>query len=151
LPAPINSDAAEFFLSQSADGTIVFASDRPGGIGHFDLYYAEKTPNGAYRVTNFGPTLNTPGPEFDPCIAPDGRFIVFATARDGRRNLDLYISFRDEHGAWTAPTALRGGVNTDANEYAPTLSPDGRFLFFVRHDGKSSDVYWLATTQLKRS
>jgi len=149
LPSPINSDFAEFFYSESDDGTMAFASDRPGGVGHFDLYYVEKGADGAPRAVNFGPTLNTPGPEFDPCLAHDGRFLVFASAREGHNNLDLYVSFRDEHKAWTKPVPLSGGVNTDANEYGPTLSPDGRFLFFVRHDGKSSDIYWMATTQLR--
>jgi Tol biopolymer transport system component len=146
LPAPINSAAAEFFFNQSSDGTIVFASDRPGGLGAFDLYYVEKTATGVAQAVNFGPVLNTPGPEFDPCLSPDGRFIVFAGAREGRPNLDLYVSFRDEGKKWTTPVPLPGSVNTDANEYAPTLTRDGRYLFFVRHDGKQSDLYWLATS-----
>lgn len=148
LPAPINSDAAEFYFGQSSDGTIVFASNRPGGQGDFDLYYVEKTAEGADRAVNFGPVLNTPGPEYDPCISPDGRFIVFAAARHGNPNLDLYVSFRDNPKRWTTPVPLKGNVNTAANEYAPTLSADGRYLFFVRHDGKQSDLYWMATTQL---
>jgi hypothetical protein len=34
-------------------------------------------------------------------------------------------------------------INTKANEYSPFLSPDGHSLFFVRHDGKSRDIYWV--------
>lgn len=147
LPAPINSDAMEFFFSQSADGTTVFASDRAGGQGHFDLYYLQKSADGTTRAVNFGPTLNTPGPEFDPCLSPDGKFIVFAAARSGP-HLDLYLSFRGPDQKWTTPVPVPGNVNTPANEYAPTFSPDGHYLFFVRHDGKQSDLYWLATSAL---
>jgi hypothetical protein len=107
LPAPINSDAAEFYFGQSSDGTVVFASNRPGGRGDFDLYYAQKSADGTFRAVDFGGPINTPGPEYDPCIS-------------------------------------------SANEYAPALSPDGRYLFFVRHDGKQSDIFWMATAQLTR-
>ncbi len=147
LPPPINSDAAEFFFGQSSDGTIVFASNRPDGLGDFDLYYVENNGNGADRAVNFGPAVNSPGPEYDPCIAKDGKYLVFASVRDGHNNLDLYVSFR-EGNRWTAPVPLKGNVNTGANEYGPTLSPDGRWLFFVRHDGKQSDLFWMSTAAL---
>jgi hypothetical protein len=150
LPAPINSDAAEFYFGQSSDGTVVFASNRPGGRGDFDLYYAQKSADGTFRVVNFGGPINTPGPEYDPCISSDGRMLVFAAARSGLPNLDLYVSFRGDDRSWTTPVPLQGNVNTPANEYAPALSPDGRYLFFVRHDGKQSDIFWMATAQLTR-
>jgi hypothetical protein len=148
LPAPINSDAIEFFLSQSGDGTMVFASNRQGGQGHFDLYHMEKAADCTVCAVNFGASINTPGPEFDPCISPDGRILIFASARNGANNLDLYITFQDDNKTWIPPVALKGNANTGANEYAPVFSPDGRYLFFVRHDGKQSDVYWMAASSL---
>lgn len=147
LPAPINSDAIEFCLSEAADGTLVFASNRPGGQGIFDLYRVE--PHGD-RAINLGSPINTAGPEFDPCLAADGSFLIFAgAARDGGQNLDLLISYRTGAHQWTAPAPLPGKVNTAANEYAPVLSPDGRYLFFVRHDGKQSDVFWISTASFR--
>lgn len=155
LPDPINSNFAEFFFSQSAEGTIVFASNRPGGKGDFDLYYVDSTGEGALTAKNLGPEINTPGPEYDPCISTNGRYLVFASARHGRPHLDLYVSYRKlaangKGATWSEPEPLDGSVNTPANEYAPTLSPDGRYLFFVRHDGKQSDVYWMSTAQFLR-
>lgn len=148
LAAPLNSDAGEFYFNQSSEGTIVFASNRAGGEGDFDLYYLERNADSVERAVNFGAVLNTPGPEYDPCISRDGRAIVFASARHGGPHLDLYVSFRDDLKGWSAPVPLQGGINTAANEYAPTLSPDGCYLFFVRHDGKQSDLFWLAATEL---
>lgn len=150
LPSPINSENAEFFFSQSHDGLMVFASNRAGGAGDFDLYYIEKSAEGSLRAVNFGEPLNTPGPEYDPCISADGRFIIFASARHGGPHLDLYVSYRQKErngvrAAWSAPVPLGGGVNTPANEYGASLSPDGKYLFFVRHDGKQSDIYWMST------
>jgi len=148
LPTPINSPSVEFFYNQTSDGTVVFASNRPGGQGHFDLYYVVKDASGAARAVNFGPTINSPGPEFDPCISPDGRFLIFASVRDGANNLNLYISHHKGDNTWSKPVELGGKVNTAANEYGPSLSPDGQYLFFVRHDGKQSDVYWIRTASI---
>lgn len=152
LPAPINSGRAEFFFSQSREGLTVFASDRPGGEGHFDLYYLDKKSDGTVRALNFGKAINTPGPEFDPCISLDGRYIIFASARHGGPHLDLYVIYRQNNTSdgklvWSDPAPLKGGVNTAANEYGASFSPDGKYLFFVRHDGKQGDIYWLSTAQ----
>jgi len=148
LPAPINSPSTEFFFDQTADGTIVFSSDRPGGLGHFDLYYIEKDESGVAHARNFGSPINSAGPEFDPCVSPDGRFIIFASVRDGANNLDLFISHRTDPKTWSTPVRVGGSINTPANEYGGAFSPDGRYFFFVRHDGKQSDIYWMAATGL---
>lgn len=151
LPPPINSDYRELFFSQAADGTVYFVSNRPGGLGGFDLYRTRQEPGQPLRAENLGSPLNSPDDEWDPCIAPDGSFLAFASTRPGGRGgSDLYVSFNDGQGGWTVPVNLGEGFNTPADEYAPSLSPDGRFLFFTRHDGKRGDVHWVATKVLER-
>lgn len=147
LPVPINSPSTEFFFAQAADGTVVFSSDRPGGLGHFDLYYVEKDENGVAHARNFGAPINSAGPEFDPCISPDSQTIIFASVRDGANNLDLFITHRGVEKTWSTPVRLRSSINTPANEYGGAFSPDGRYFFFVRHDGKQSDIYWMTAAQ----
>ena len=41
-------------------------------------------------------------------------------------------------------------INTNANEYSPFLSPDNKYLFFVRHDGKKGDIYWISTSIISK-
>jgi len=41
-------------------------------------------------------------------------------------------------------------INTGANEYSPFFSPDGKYLFFVRHDGKMKGRYLLGKFQYLR-
>jgi Tol biopolymer transport system component len=70
---------------------------------------------------------------FDVGVAPDQSFIVFTCSKraDSLGRNDLYISYRDGAG-WTESHNLGPRVNTPADEYSPTISRDGRTLYFSR-------------------
>jgi Tol biopolymer transport system component len=146
LSSPINSSSYnEYFYSETTDGTAYFVSTRPGN-GATDIW---RTRQGLpLQVENLGAPVNTGNYEYDPCIAPDGSYLIFSANRYGQNNMDLYASRNKGSGGWTTPVSmdtLGTGYNTSADEYAPSLSPDGRYLFFVRNNsGQTSDVYWVA-------
>jgi Tol biopolymer transport system component len=144
LDTPINSGYTEFFFDQSKSGTIYFASNRPGGKGAFDIYFI-KPENGKYlKLNNIGSVINKVY-SADPCIAPDESYLIFSGAMDTiADNADLFISFNN-NGVWTEPRNMGNLINTKANEYGPFFSPDNKYLFFVRHDGKRGDIYWVST------
>jgi Tol biopolymer transport system component len=60
----------------------------------------------------------------DPYIAPDESYIIFVSGND------LYISYR--HGdSWGAGEKLEPQVNDGSSNYDPTVSPDGKMLYFT--------------------
>ncbi len=61
MPAPVSSEHSDFAPIIMADGdTIIFASNRPGGIGGYDLYKTEKMSGGAWsEPVNLGNEINT--------------------------------------------------------------------------------------------
>lgn len=142
LKKPINSDFVDLFFDSSNEGTIYFTSNRPGSTGMWDIYYV-KSNNGKYdKLENIGSPIN----KFfaaDPCIAPDESYLIFGAGReDGYGQSDIYVSFR-KNGAWTEPKNLGNEINTPANEFGPFFSPDGKYLFFCRHNGIKGDIYWV--------
>jgi Tol biopolymer transport system component len=146
LDTPINSNYTEYFFCQSKKGTIYFASNRPGGNGVLDIYFINQETG---KLNNIGTTINK-GYTGDPCIAPDESYIIFTSARKlDADNVDLYISF-NENGTWSEPVNMGNLINTNANEYSPFLSPDGKYLFFVRHDGKKGDIYWVNSSIINK-
>lgn len=78
------------------DGNLlVFASDRPGGYGGFDLYYARWTGAGWTEPVNFGDRINSEHNEYRPIVRLYSEFsndmLLFSSDRPGGSGgYDLY-------------------------------------------------------------
>lgn len=145
LPPPIWTETVESYPAVAADGSLLFASNRAGGLGGFDLWLAAPAPAGGFAApVNVGPPVNSADAEGDACIAPDGRCIVFCSHRAGDLgNGDLYVAFRDSaREAWSEPQPLGLGINSADTDYCPMFTPDGRFLFFSRRISEPKDGGW---------
>lgn len=145
-PSPINSGAKEYRGSTMADGTLFFGSSRSGMM---QVYRTNGDTSRVPVVELVGPPISTKSFEGDPCIAPDGHFLIFYSARDGKSS-DLYLSFRDAKGGWGMPVNLGDKFNSLADEYGAHLSCDGKYLFFTRHSLKGNSIYWVATSAIEK-
>ena len=50
----------------------------------------------------------------------------------GAKNADIFMSQKDDKGRWGKPEAVTGGLNTDADEGASCVSPDGRTMYLTQ-------------------
>lgn len=78
----------------SPDGkTLYFASNRKdGSLGGIDIYSSRLNDNGTWsRPRNLGKTINTPGDELFPQIAPDGRLFFASNGHAGLGGLDIFV------------------------------------------------------------
>ena len=74
--------------------------------------------------------INSEYDEGRPFIAPDESYLIFQSDRPGGfGSNDLWISYC-ESGIWEEPINLGNQINTEASEFAPYISPDGKYLFF---------------------
>jgi Tol biopolymer transport system component len=127
----VSSDRMDLFPSVTADGTLYFVSDRDGGLGGGDIYRS-RFVNGRYTAPeNIGPVVNSVHAESNVFVAPDESYVVFSGGGrpDGKGATDLYIAERSAGDVWSAPRPLRY-VNTEWDDYAPTVSHDGAVLYF---------------------
>ena len=93
-------------VSVSADNkTIIFVSDRPGGLGGTDLYISRLLDNGTYsKPKNLGAKINTSYNEFSPFIHSDGKTISFSS--EGHKGMGGYDIFSiDSYGNITKVTS----------------------------------------------
>lgn len=143
LPEPINSDKFdEYFFSISDKGNAFFSSNRTSGEGSFDIYTTKVLANNKFsEPKNVGRPLSTEKYEFDPYISPDESFIIFSINENG--NSSLYYSYRNQKNIWTEPQNLGNKINITRQDFAPSLSLDGKYIFYS-NNGKlkwvSSDI-----------
>ena len=138
LEAPVQTDADEYFVSFTNDGTLVFSSNR--SEGDFDIYTASPDGAGFASPVRLEGAANTRAYEGDPFIAADGSYVLFSsTRRSGAGSSDIYVSFRGDDGQWSKAIALGNGVNTSGQEFCPFVTRDGRFLFYT----SNQDLYWV--------
>ena len=136
-------------LTASAKGTLVL--DEVGSDGDGILRYSRLVDGKREEPTPFGKEINTGTWNAHPFIAPDESYIMWDGEREsGYGSSDLYISFRRKDGSWGEAINLGDKVNTDAEEGGPSITPDGKYLFFNRmvplatgDTGSQSDLYWI--------
>jgi uncharacterized protein (TIGR02145 family) len=153
LPLPINSTSADYSFTETADSVDYIASNRPGGLDSYgDIWRISRSSDQSLKAENLGSTVNSTSYDCDPCVARDGSYLIFSSVRPGGYgNQDLYICFNKGNREWTAPVNMeRSGAKiniSQRSQVSPSLSPDGKFLFFFRHNDLAtiSDIYWVST------
>ena len=143
-------------VSMSVEGDmLVFAmADHPRGYGNFDLFFVEYVDGRWSQPQNFGPLVNTPGWESQPCISADGRTVYFSTDRKGGEGgNDIWKTKREKDGSWAEPTNLGIQVNGPKHEESPFIHRDQRTLYF-RSDGHpglgSFDIFMSRLIRFKK-
>ena len=81
--------------AQKSSEIMVFASNREGGFGGYDLYYSKYEDDKWSTPVNFGEGINTPYDEYRPVLRKnrgfDNDFLMFSSNRPGGKGgFDLY-------------------------------------------------------------
>ncbi|MHC4970012.1 MAG: hypothetical protein ACYTF4_15560, partial [Planctomycetota bacterium] len=130
--------------------SLYFTSNRPGGLGDYDLWVTRRDGDAWTVPVNLGPRVNTRYDETGPSPTPDGLLLYFASnrprpgvleggegevggwggaARDDPRaaGFDLYAAGIDNPALVPVPLAA---LNTPHDESACAVSPAGDFVYF---------------------
>ena len=138
LGATVNSSKSDADPCISVDGLeLYFRSNRSGGYGYTDLWVSKRptTEEPWGNPVNLGLTINSPDFERGPSISADGLALFFTSDRfTGSRgwDADIWLTRREtKDSAWGEPINLGPGINTTYEEDAPSISADGRTLYFA--------------------
>ena len=140
------SDYSEYVPMMNMEGDRMIFTRRVGG--QEDFYIAEVKNGEFIRVAEIE-GLNTPQNEGIHTISADGRTMIF-TACDRRKtgigSCDLYYAHLDSD-YWTIPSNMGKVVNSISWDSQPSLSADGKTLFFSsgRQDGFGGNDIWMTT------
>jgi outer membrane protein OmpA-like peptidoglycan-associated protein len=150
LSDTVNAFVMQYFPVLTADQQELIFTRRMGGGPNDDedLVISRKNARGRWQEPqSLSKNINTRLNEGTCTISADGRKLIFTSCvgRQGHGSCDLYQSFRvgDE---WTEPKNLGPNVNSSEWESQPSLSADGRTLYFVsdRRGGAGRRDIWMS-------
>lgn len=117
-------------------------------LAHNGLLSAQNAPawkkdGSRYKVRRMD-VFNSRRDDYSPVLAGDQyEYIYFTSTRNdaqgnelsgitGAKPADIFVSEKDDKGKWSKPEVVTGGVNTDYDEGACTLSPDQRTMYLTQ-------------------
>ncbi len=145
----INKHYMQAFPVVTADGKYLIYSMRAGPRPQDseEIVICENIDGRWSEPKSISANINTPYNEGACSISGDGRTLVFASCRrpDGTsESCDLYVSYK-EGDQWTKPVNMGTNVNTVSWESEPSISSDGRYVYFTsdRQGGLGKDdIYY---------
>jgi outer membrane protein OmpA-like peptidoglycan-associated protein len=158
----INTKYWEGDVMITSDGqTMIFSSDRPGGIGDFhkkdeefhgyiggniDIYISHKINNSWGVPINIGATINTPYCERCAFLHPDMKTMYFSSdGHPGLGKMDVFKTTRLYDTSWTQwsePVNLGKEINTSQDDWGYRISTDGNFGYFSAFAGDNYDILY---------
>lgn len=152
----INTADPEYFPTITVDGkTILFTrriKDSNAPMGMQEDFYVSQSKDGKTWETAvpMPKNINTTNNEGAPTISADGRSLIFVACsdetgknygpgREGWGSCDLFYT-KKMGTRWADPVNLPGKVNTFSWESQPSLSADGKTLYFVRRVSKPGEA-----------
>jgi len=136
----INTAGDEMFPYVRSDSVLYFASDGHPGFGGLDIFRAELTPSGGWRVVNMGAPINSMADDFGITFG-EGESGFFSTNRGDARGYDHIYSFRLPDlnitiSGWVldkdeepVPNAVIRIVGNDGSNQKERARDDGSFSF----------------------
>jgi Tol biopolymer transport system component len=143
IGSEVNTNELESQPSLTAEGVLYFTGTLEG-VGFDRGIYRSPQINGEYGPRELlGGGINSEYIDYCPWIAADESFLLFASSRpEADERFHLHVSFRQRDGSWSEPVNIHSALGFDGEARFPSVSPDGRFLFFY----SGGEAYWVDIT-----
>lgn len=118
---------------------LIFASDRPGGVGKFDLWFCTLRADGTLgQPVNLGASINTEGDERAPYYNVNTKKLLFSSdGRIGLGGLDFYQSEGD-FASWTEPVNMGYPFNSTKDDVYFTATDEKGTRGYISSDRESA-------------
>ncbi len=133
------------FALSADEQILLLATENEDSYGMLDLYVCFRIDDKTFSYPkNLGSVINTPGREFSPFLAPDGKTLYFASdGHPGYGSADLFVTKRldDTWQHWTKPLNLGPVVNSPDWDANLTIDAKGEYAYFTSGSAGSKDIY----------
>jgi len=146
LDSPVN-DEKVFFPNHAKHSGLYYIN-----LSEFKTYYAP------YRNGKFvEPQVVEIDIGHHAFISPNDDYLLVtdrSNEEENRKDNDIYVYFKKQDGTWSSPINLGATVNTNFSEKTPSISPDGKYLFFGRDERDIepglANIYWVSTAVIEK-
>lgn len=148
LPDSVNRFLNQYFPTVTVDNSQLIFTKRAGTsyIDDEDLVISYFKEGHWTTATSISDKINTSNNEGASTISADGRTLIFTSCEEENSmgSCDLFISFKNGE-SWTKPRNLGQTVNSIYWDSQPSLSADGRILYFSsnRPGGQGGRDLWM--------
>lgn len=149
LPAPLNTFQLQYFPVLTADSKKILFTKRDGlkNFEHEDIFVSYWEEDQWTVPQPISQTINTTYNEGTCSISADGNILIFTSCDtpDSFGSCDLYIT-QKVNGKWQRASNMGKSVNSRFWDSQPSLSADGRVLFFSsnRREGYGGNDIWFS-------
>ena len=151
MGSSINSENQEYSPAFAIDEKTIYITKRMGNLSdnrpNEDLYFAELNDESWDKVKDIGPPINTIENEGAFSISSDGNYIFFTSCsrNGGKGQCDIWLTSK-KNNRWDEPKNLQSPINTKYWESQPSISSDGRMLYFSsdRPGGYGGTDIWVS-------
>jgi outer membrane protein OmpA-like peptidoglycan-associated protein/tetratricopeptide (TPR) repeat protein len=126
----INSADPEYNAVLTADEETLIYTRQTNG--QEDFYFSTKADGTWKQARPLPGIINTALNEGAQCLSPDGRYLFFTGCNrsDGLGSCDIYLSGK-EGSSWSSPYHLPAPLNSTSWDSQPSISADGKTLYFA--------------------
>jgi outer membrane protein OmpA-like peptidoglycan-associated protein len=150
------SEAEQFPLNNKAysvghgvfdlQGNLIFASDKPGGIGGADLYKSEWKDGKWSNPINLGDKLNTVGDELFPYVSNGGTLYFSSNGWPGNGGLDVFYQENQD----SEPKHIGNPINTNADDFGIYIDEyTGKGMLSSNRNEFKDEVYTISKPAYK--
>lgn len=157
LGPEVNTPYDDYWPVVSADEkrliTTVLVENKVNGIVHYqEDFYQSVKENGTWGKSQaLDPPINSPNNEGAQSLSPDGKVLFFSACNraEGSGKCDIFVSFYTGNG-WSEPINPGSPLNTSAWEAHPSMSSNGKTLYFCsnRPGSLGKRDIWIAELDL---
>ncbi len=132
----------------SPDGnTLFFVSDKPGGKGGTDIYYAKRNGDSWGKAINLDSTINTTAHEGFPFMDTQGKLYFCSKGHIGYGGFDIFVSEQNPDGSWTTPVNVGQPINSSHDDISIYIDPTySKGAFTSSRKGGDDDIYLFSLT-----
>ena len=137
------SDYAPMLVGQGKEQQLYFTTTRSAVLGNEvsgitaqkngDVFFVQLDEKGRWKTPEPVVSINTPQDEGAVAFSPDGKTMyltVCPTHPQYPRMAEIWTAQRND-AAWGKPQMLKIGTDTLSSYAHPTVSPDGKWLYFT--------------------